>query len=39
MYNFIKTQYLLGKIDADKVRSYAPKWITAEEADEIVALT
>jgi len=38
MYDFIKLQYLLGRIDADKVRSYAPKWITAEQAEEIIAL-
>lgn len=38
MYEFIKTQYLLGRIGADKVRSYAPKWITAEQAEEIIAL-
>lgn len=38
MYEFIKTQYLLGKITADKVRSYVPKWITAEQAEEIIAL-
>lgn len=39
MYNFIKTQYLSGKIDVEKVLSYAPKWISTEEAVEIVALT
>ena len=38
MYDFIKLQYLLGRIDADKVRSYAPKWITEEQAEEIIAL-
>ena len=38
MYEFIKLQYLLGRIDADKVRSYAPKWITPEQAEEIIAL-
>ena len=38
MYEFIKLQYLLGRINADKVRSYAPKWITEEQAEEIIAL-
>jgi hypothetical protein len=38
MYFFIKTQYLLGHIDADKVRSYAPRWITTAQAEEIISL-
>jgi hypothetical protein len=38
MYDFISLQYQLGRIDATKVRSYAPKWITAEQAEEIIAL-
>ena len=36
MYQFILNQWILGKIDADKVRSYAPKWITQEQADTII---
>ena len=36
MYDFIKIQYEMGKIDKDKVLSYAPKWITVEEADSII---
>ena len=38
MYEFIKLQYLIERIDATKVRSCAPKWITAEQAEEIIAL-
>jgi hypothetical protein len=38
MYEFIKLQYLIGRINADKVRSYAPKWITEEQAEEIITL-
>ncbi len=38
MYDFIKLQYLLGRIDADKVRLYAPRWITEEQAEEIITL-
>lgn len=37
MYQFILNQWILSKIDADKVRSYAPKWITAEQAETILA--
>lgn len=38
MYEFIKLQYLIGRINAVKVMSYAPKWITPEQAEEIIAL-
>lgn len=37
MYNFIKGQWVMGKIDAEKVYSYVPRYITQEQADEIVA--
>lgn len=37
MYQFILNQWILGKIDADKVRSYVPKWITQEQAETILA--
>ena len=36
MLQFIKIQYKLGRISADKVRSYVPKWLTAEQAAEII---
>lgn len=36
MYDFIRVQYELGRISADKVMSYAPRYITAEEAEKIV---
>lgn len=35
MYEFIRIQYRLGKLTADQVRSFAPRWITAEQAAEI----
>ena len=38
MYEFIKLQYLLGRINAVKVWSYAPKSITPEQVEEIIAL-
>lgn len=36
MYEFIRLQYIMGNLTADQVRAYAPKWITAEQAEEIV---
>ena len=36
MYEFIRVQFELGKITAEKVRSYAPRYITAAQAEEIV---
>ena len=38
MYEFIKLQYLIGRINAVKVMSYVPKWITPEQAEEIITL-
>ena len=35
MYEFIRIQYRMGKLTADQVRSFAPRWITAEQAAEI----
>ena len=36
MYQFILNQWILGKIDAEKVQSYVPKWITQEQAETIL---
>ena len=36
MYEFIRIQFRLGKLTADQVRAFAPRWITAEQAEEIV---
>ena len=36
MLQFIKIQYKLGRISVDKVRSYVPRWLTAEQAAEII---
>ena len=36
MYEFIKVQYRLGRLDEEAVRRYAPRWITAEQAEQIV---
>lgn len=35
MLDFIALQYVLGLIDANKVQSYAPKFITQDQADII----
>lgn len=37
MYEFIRNQWIMGKIDALKVQSYVPRYITQEQADEIIA--
>lgn len=37
MFEFIKIQYRLGRLNAAQVRAYAPKWITGEQAEEILA--
>jgi hypothetical protein len=31
MYNFIRYRYLLGRITADEVRAFVPRYITAEQ--------
>lgn len=36
MYEFIRIQFALGRIDAAQVRAFAPKYITAEQAENIV---
>lgn len=38
MFNFLRIQYRLGRLTADQVRGYAPKWISAEKAEEIVGV-
>lgn len=37
MYGFILNMYVMRKIDAAKVQSYVPKYITQQEADMIIA--
>lgn len=36
MYEFIRLQYIMKKITAEHVRGFAPKWITAEQAETII---
>lgn len=37
MYSFILSMWYMRKINADKVRSYVPFYITQQEADVILA--
>lgn len=37
MYSFILNQWVMRKIDAAKVQSYVPKYITQEQANTILA--
>lgn len=37
MYEFIRIQYELGNITAEQVRSFSPKYISAEQAEEILS--
>lgn len=37
MESFILSMYVLGRIDATKVQSYVPKFITQEQGDVIIA--
>ncbi len=36
MVEFIRIQYRLGRLTAEQVGSMAPKWITADQAEEII---
>lgn len=36
MFDFIRLQYKMGRIGGEKVRAYAPRYITAEQAEEIL---
>ena len=36
MYEFIRIQYKLGRLTPEQVRDFAPKWITEEQAEEIL---
>ena len=36
-YNFIPSMWVAGTITEEKVRSYAPRFITADQVDMILA--
>ena len=35
MYNFLKLRFEMGRITAEQLKAYVPKWITAEQYAEI----
>lgn len=35
MFRFLKMQYQLGRVSAEKLREYCPRIITAEQYEEI----
>lgn len=37
MYEFIRIQYKMGRITEDQVRAFAPRYITNEQAEEMIA--
>lgn len=36
MFEFIRIQYVLGRITSDQVWDYVPRWITEEQAKELL---
>lgn len=38
MFQFIQLQYMMHKLTSEQVMAFVPRWITSEEAAEIVAL-
>ena len=36
MFEFIRIQYIMGKITREQVLAFVPAYITSEEADEIL---
>lgn len=39
MYDFLRLQYIMGHITAEQLQTYVPRWLTPEQATEIVAST
>jgi len=36
MYEFIRLQFVMGRLTTEQVRAFSPKYITAEQVEEIV---
>ena len=36
MYEFIRIQYVMGRLTAEQVRGFAPRYITDEQAETII---
>lgn len=39
MFEFIKIQFELGRIDADQVQAFVPRWISDGQAKDILKET
>lgn len=37
MYDFLRLQYIMGHITAEQLQTYVPRWLTAEQVEEIIA--
>nr|DAD96985.1 MAG TPA: hypothetical protein [Myoviridae sp. ctr0w28] len=36
MFEFIRIQYVLGNLTAEQVQAFVPRWITEQQAKDIV---
>jgi len=36
MYDFVRIQYQLGKLTDEQVRAFAPRWLTVEQAEDVI---
>lgn len=36
MYEFIRLQYMMGKLTKEQVQAFAPRWITETQAENIL---
>lgn len=36
MFEFIRIQYEMGKLTEEQVRGFVPRWISEEQAEEII---
>jgi len=36
MFEFLRIQYRMGKLTAEQLRAYAPRWVTEAQCSEIV---
>lgn len=37
VYDFLRLQYIMGHVNAEQLQTYVPRWLTHEQAAEIVA--
>ncbi|HIS64777.1 MAG TPA: XkdX family protein [Candidatus Avoscillospira avistercoris] len=36
MYEFIRLQYRMGRLNPEQVKAFAPQWLTTEQAETII---